>query len=251
MTGVQTCALPIFTSLALSHIENRELVQNYLEKIITSGNHLLSLINDVLDMSRIESGKVKIEEKEASLPEIIHDLKTIVQSDVKAKQLSFFIDTQDVTDEIIVCDKLRLNQVLLNLLSNAMKYTRPGGTVSVRIIQTGDAPEGYAAFEFRVKDTGIGMSREFLEHIFEPFEREQTATISGIQGTGLGLSITKNIVDMMHGTIAVESETGKGSEFVVTFRFKVAGKPLKTEHLSQLAGMRALVVDDEDRKSVV
>ena len=234
-----------FTSLAISHIDNRELVQSYLEKIITSGNHLLSLINDVLDMSRIESGKVKIEEKEASLPEIIHDLKTIVQSDVKAKQLSFFIDTQDVTDEIIVCDKLRLNQVLLNLLSNAMKYTRPGGTVSVRIIQTGDAPEGYAAFEFRVKDTGIGMSREFLEHIFEPFEREQTATISGIQGTGLGLSITKNIVDMMNGTIQVESEPGKGSEFIVSFRFKVAGKPLKTEHLSQLAGLRALVVDDD------
>ena len=234
-----------FTSLAISHIDNRELVQNYLEKIITSGNHLLSLINDVLDMSRIESGKVKIEEKEASLPEIIHDLKTIVQSDVKAKQLSFFIDTQDVTNEIIVCDKLRLNQVLLNLLSNAMKYTRPGGTVSVRIIQTGDAPEGCAAFEFRVKDTGIGMSREFLEHIFEPFEREQTATISGIQGTGLGLSITKNIVDMMHGTIAVESELGKGSEFIVSFRFRTAGKPLKTEHLSQLAGLRALVVDDD------
>ena len=156
-----------FTSLALSHIENRELVQNYLEKIITSGNHLLSLINDVLDMSRIESGKVKIEEKEASLPEIIHDLKTIVQSDVKAKQLSFSIDAQDVTDEFIICDKLRLNQVLLNLLSNAMKYTKPGGAVSVRIIQTGDAPEGCAAFEFRVKDTGVGMSREFMEHLFE------------------------------------------------------------------------------------
>lgn len=234
-----------FTSLAMSHIDNRELVQNYLEKIITSGNHLLSLINDVLDMSRIESGKVKIEEKEASLPEIIHDLKTIVQSDVKAKQLSFYIDTQDVTDEIIVCDKLRLNQVLLNLLSNAMKYTKPGGSVSVRIIQSGEAPEGYAAFEFRIKDTGIGMSREFLEHIFEPFEREQTATISGIQGTGLGLSITKNIVDMMHGTITVESEIGKGSEFIVSFQFKVNGKALKTEHLPQLAGLRALVVDDD------
>lgn len=234
-----------FTSLAISHIDNRELVQNYLEKIITSGNHLLSLINDVLDMSRIESGKVKIEEKEASLPEIIHDLKTIVQSDVKAKQLSFCIDTQDVTDEIIICDRLRLNQVLLNLLSNAMKYTEPGGAVSVRIIQTGDAPEGYASFEFRIKDTGIGMSREFLEHIFEPFEREQTATISGIQGTGLGLSITKNIVDMMHGTISVESELGKGSEFVVSFRFKVAGKPLKMDHLSRLSGLRALVVDDD------
>ena len=234
-----------FTTLAISHLDNRELVQNYLEKIITSGNHLLSLINDVLDMSRIESGKVKIDEKEASLPEIMHDLKTIVQSDVKAKQLSFYIDTQDVTDEIIVCDKLRLNQVLLNLLSNAMKYTKPGGTVSVRIIQTGDEPEGYASFEFRIKDTGIGMSKEFLEHIFEPFEREQTATISGIQGTGLGLSITKNIVDMMHGTIAVESELGKGSEFIVSFRFKVSAKPLKTEHLSRLAGQRALVVDDD------
>nr|WP_304955008.1 response regulator [uncultured Acetatifactor sp.] len=234
-----------FTSLALSHIDNRELVKNYLEKIITSGNHLLSLINDVLDMSRIESGKVKIEEKEASLPEIIHDLKTIVQSDVKAKQLSFSIDAQDVTDEFIICDRLRLNQVLLNLLSNAMKYTKPGGAVSVRIIQTGDAPEGCAAFEFRVKDTGVGMSREFMEHLFEPFEREQTATISGIQGTGLGLSITKNIVDMMHGTIVVESEPGKGSEFIVSFRFRVAGKPLKTEHLSQLAGKRALVVDDD------
>lgn len=234
-----------FTALAKSHIDNRELVQNYLEKIITSGNHLLSLINDVLDMSRIESGKVKIEEKEASLPEIMHDLKTIVQSDVKAKQLSFCIDTQDVTDEIIICDKLRLNQVLLNLLSNAMKYTKPGGEVEVRILQKGDAPEGYGIYEFRIKDTGIGMSREFLEHIFEPFEREQTATISGIQGTGLGLSITKNIVDMMHGTISVESELGKGSEFIVSFQFRVAGRQLKTEHLAELAGLRALVVDDD------
>ena len=234
-----------FTNLAITHIDNRELVEHYLDKIITSGNHLLSLINDVLDMSRIESGKVKIEEKEASLPEIMHDLKTIVQSDVKARQLSFCIDTQDVTDETIICDKLRLNQVLLNLLSNAMKYTKPGGSVSVRIIQTGDAPEGYAAYEFRIKDTGIGMSKEFQEHVFEPFEREQTATVSGIQGTGLGLSITKNIVDMMDGEISVESELGKGSEFIVRFRFKIAGKPLKTEHLSELAGLRALVVDDD------
>ncbi|MDE5858918.1 MAG: response regulator, partial [Oscillospiraceae bacterium] len=234
-----------FTSLAVTHIDNKEQVRNYLGKIMTSGNHLLSLINDVLDMSRIESGKVKIEEKETSLPEIMHDLKTIVQSDVKSKQLEFYIDTLDVTNETIICDKLRLNQVLLNILSNAMKYTKPGGMVSVRVIQTAEAPEGYASYEFKVKDTGIGMSREFLKHVFEPFEREQTTTVSGIQGTGLGLAITKNIVDMMNGTITVESEEGKGSEFTVTFCFRVADSPMESQRLEQLADLRALVVDDD------
>ncbi|MDE6595178.1 MAG: response regulator [Oscillospiraceae bacterium] len=234
-----------FTSLAVTHIDNKEQIRNYLSKIMTSGNHLLSLINDVLDMSRIESGKVKIEEKETSLPEIMHDLKTIVQSDVKAKQLEFYIDTLDVTNEIIICDKLRLNQVLLNILSNAMKYTKPGGMVSVRVSQTSEASDGYASYEFKVKDTGIGMSREFLKHVFEPFEREQTSTVSGIQGTGLGLAITKNIVDMMNGTITVESEEGKGSEFTVAFRFRVADIPMESQRLEQLADLRALVVDDD------
>ena len=234
-----------FTSLAVTHIDNQEQVKSYLGKILTSGKHLLSLINDILDMSRIESGKVKIEENEASLPEILHDLKTIVQADVKAKQLSFCIDTLDVTNETIICDKLRLNQVLLNILGNAMKYTRSGGSVSVRIIQTDDAPEGYASYEFRIKDTGIGMSKEFLAHLFEPFEREQTTTVSGIQGTGLGLAITKNIVDLMNGTITVTSEEGKGSEFVVSFRFRVKGDSDDTEYLEHLKGLRALVVDDD------
>ncbi len=234
-----------FTSLAVTHIDNKEQIRDYLSKIMTSGNHLLSLINDVLDMSRIESGKVKIEEKETSLPEIMHDLKTIVQADVKSKQLEFYIDTLDVTNETIICDKLRLNQVLLNILSNAMKYTKPGGMVSVRVIQTAEASEGYADYEFKVKDTGIGMSKEFLKHVFEPFEREQTSTVSGIQGTGLGLAITKNIVDMMGGTITVESEEGKGSEFTVNFRFRIANDPLETPRLEQLADLRALVVDDD------
>ena len=236
-----------FTTLALEHIENREQVEGYLDKILTSGKHLLSLINDILDMSRIESGKVKIEEKETSLPEILHDLKTIVQADVKAKQLSFYIDTLDVTNEMIICDKLRLSQVLLNIISNAMKYTPSGGTVSVRIIQTGDAPEGFASYQFRIKDTGIGMSQSFLEHLFEPFERERTSTISGIRGTGLGLAITKNIVDMMNGTIAVESEEGQGSEFIVSFRFRVkdGGEDGADEYLDRLADLRALVVDDD------
>ncbi len=234
-----------FTTLANTHIDNRDLVQNYLGKIMTSSNHLLSLINDVLDMSRIESGKVKIEEREACLPEILHDLRTIVQSDVKAKQLDFSIDTLDVTNERIICDKLRLNQVLLNILSNAMKYTRPGGAISVRIIQSGDAQDGYVSYKFQIRDTGIGMSKTFLKHIFEPFEREQTATVSGIQGTGLGLAITKNIVDMMRGTITVDSEEGKGSEFTVSFRFRVAGEPVRTDTLKELKDLHALIVDDD------
>ncbi|MBD5154175.1 MAG: response regulator [Oscillibacter sp.] len=234
-----------FTSLAATHIDNKEQVRDYLSKIMTSGHHLLSLINDVLDMSRIESGKVTIEEKEASLPDIMHDLKTIVQADVKSKQLEFYIDTLDVVNENIICDKLRLNQVLLNILSNAMKYTNPGGMVSVRVIQTGEAREGRACYEFRVKDTGIGMSREFLKHVFDPFERERSATVSGIQGTGLGLAITKNIVDMMGGTITVDSEEGKGSEFVVSLCLRTASDSEKPQQVEQLADLRALVVDDD------
>ncbi|KAI4442029.1 Sensor histidine kinase RcsC [Schaedlerella arabinosiphila] len=234
-----------FTSLAATHIDNTEQVQDYLAKITTSSNHLLSLINDVLDMSRIESGKVKIEEKETSLPEIMHDLKTIVQADISSKQLEFFIDTADVVNEHVLCDKLRLNQVLLNLLSNAMKFTKPGGIVSVRILQKGNAAEGCASYDFQVKDTGIGMSKEFLEHVFEPFEREQTNTVSGIQGTGLGMAITKNIVDMMGGTISADSEVGKGSTFTVSLQFKTCSGSVRQEVIPELNGLRALVADDD------
>ena len=234
-----------FTSLAATHLDSTELVRDYLDKIMTSSRHLLSLINDVLDMSRIESGKVTIEEKETNLPEVMHDLKTIVQSDVKAKQLEFYIDTVDVTNERIICDKLRLNQVLLNLLSNALKYTKPGGMVSVRIIQTKDAEKGYASYQFKVKDTGIGMSKTFLSHLFEPFERERTSTVNSIQGTGLGLAITKNIVEMMNGTISVSSEEGRGSEFTANFRFRTIEGATDTEKIKELEGLHALVVDDD------
>ena len=234
-----------FTTLAASHLGSADSMRNYLDKIMTSSKHLLSLINDVLDMSRIESGKVRINEEEVSLPEIMHDLKTIVQSDIKAKQFEFYIDTLDVTNETIICDKLRLNQVLLNILSNSMKYTKAGGTVSVRIIQTDSDPDGYASYQFRIKDNGIGMSAEFLEHLFEPFEREQTSTVSGIQGTGLGLAITKNIIEMMSGTVEVESEVGKGTEFIVTFRFRTVDQPQEAEHLERLENLRALIVDDD------
>ena len=234
-----------FTSLAAAHIDNKEQVQDYLAKITTSSNHLLSLINDVLDMSRIESGKVKIEEKETSLPEIMHDLKTIVQADITSKQLEFYIDTADVINEHVLCDRLRLNQVLLNLLSNAMKFTGPGGIVSVRILQKGNAPEGFASYDFQIRDTGIGMSPEFLEHVFEPFERERTSTVSGIQGTGLGMAITRNIVDMMGGTISVVSEVGKGTAFTVSLQFRTCDGPVRQEAIPELNGLRALVADDD------
>lgn len=235
-----------FTALAGTHIENTEQVQSYLNKIMTSSNHLLSLINDVLDMSRIESGKVKIDNKETNLPEVMHDLRTIVQADIKAKGLEFYIDMLGVKNEVVICDKLRLSQVLLNILSNSIKYTKPGGIVSVRITQTETEPENDTAeYQFIIKDTGIGMSEKFLEHVFEPFEREETATVSGIQGTGLGLAITKNIVDMMGGTISVTSVEGEGSEFTVTFRFAIQPDVEPFVPPEELKDLRALVVDDD------
>ncbi len=212
---------------------------------MSSGNHLLSLINDVLDMSRIESGKMHLDEKPCSLPDILHALRNIVQADVSAKQLDLYIDTVDVIDEDIYCDKLRLNQVLLNLLGNSVKYTPAGGIVSMRIIEKAGAPEGYANYEFSIKDTGIGMSEEFVQRIFEPFEREKCSTISGIQGTGLGMAITKNIVDMMNGTIEVKSEQGVGTEFKVSFVFRLYSGKKVTQTIPELKNCRALVVDDD------
>ena len=234
-----------FTSLAITHIENSEQVKEYLGKIMTSGEHLLSLINDVLDMSRIESGKMHLEEKPCRLPDILHGLRSIVQADIHAKQLELYIDAVDIFDEEIFCDKLRLNQVLLNLLSNSVKYTGAGGIVSIRIIERPGAPIGYANYEFHIKDTGIGMSEEFVTHIFEPFEREKNSTISGIQGTGLGMAITKNIVDMMNGTIEVKSEQGVGTEFIVSFTFRLNTDAKEPRDIPQLKNLRALVVDDD------
>ena len=234
-----------FTALAVSHIESRELVEGYLKKIMTSGNHLLSLINDVLDMSRIESGKLQLEEKPCSLPEILHGLRNIVLADVHAKQLELYMDTVDVVHENIVCDNLRLNQVLLNLLGNSIKYTGPGGMVSMRISEKPGAPEGFARYEFCIRDTGIGMSEEFVARIAEPFERERNSTTSGIQGTGLGMAITKNIVDMMNGTIDIKSKQNVGTEFTVCFTFKLDGDVPESQTIPQLQNCRALVVDDD------
>ena len=234
-----------FTSLAATHIDSREQVLDYLKKISTSSQHLLSLISDVLDMSRIESGKVKIEEKAVHLPDLVHDVRSIIQTNVSAKRLSLFIDTMDVENEDIITDPLRLNQILLNILSNAIKFTPTGGMISIRIAEKNGAPAGRACYEFRIKDNGIGMSEEFQKHIFEEFTREENSTVSGIQGTGLGMSITKNIVDLMGGTIAIESEPGKGREFIVNLCFALSGQKVELRQLPQLEGLRALVADDD------
>ncbi len=234
-----------FTTLAIAHIDHRDQVEEYLKKIKTSGDHLLSLINDVLDMSRIESGKIHLEEKLCSLPEILHGLCNILQADIHAKQLELRIDTVDVFDEEIYCDKLRLNQVLLNLVSNSVKYTGAGGIINIRITEKAGAPEGYGYYEFLIRDSGIGMSEEFVAHIFEPFEREESTTASGVQGTGLGMAITKNIVDMMHGSIEVKSEQGVGSEFTASFMFRLHAEAKEPPEIAELKNYRALVVDDD------
>ena len=234
-----------FTSLAASHLDNQERVKEYLAKISTSSEHLLSLINDILDMSRIESGKVKINENPLHLPDLLHDIRTIVQPNIVSKQLEFLIDTVDVRDEDIIADKLRLTQILLNILSNGIKFNRIGGTIGIRVKQLKSAPTGYGSYQFIIRDTGIGMKPEFQKHIFESFSREETSTVSGIQGTGLGMAITKNIVDMMGGSITVESEEGKGSVFTVNLTFKLSGEKKTYEKIEHLQGLKVLVADDD------
>ena len=234
-----------FTTLAISNIDDKDRVKDYLTKTLASSNHLLSLINDVLDMSRIESGKIHLEEVEVNLSDVLHDLKTIVSGQIYAKQLELYMDAMDVTDEDVYCDKTRLNQILLNLLSNAIKFTPAGGTVSVRVRQLAGQVRGCGQYEFRIKDNGIGMSPEFAKKIFEPFERERTSTVSRIQGTGLGMAITKNIVDMMGGTIEVQTAQGKGSEFIIRVPLRVQAEHRPVEKITELEGLKALVVDDD------
>ena len=234
-----------FTTLAVSNIENQEKVRDYLGKILASSNHLLSLINDILDMSRIESGKIHLEETKVNLSDLLHDLKTIISGQIHAKQLELYMDAMDVTDEDVYCDKTRLNQVLLNLLSNAIKFTPAGGTVSVRLRQFPSTQKDCAQYEIRVKDNGIGMSQEFAQKIFDPFERERTSTVSKIQGTGLGMAISKNIVNMMGGTIEIQTQKNKGTEFIISLMFRIQSEQHRVEKITELEGLKALVVDDD------
>ena len=234
-----------FTTLAVSNIDNQERVKDYLTKTLSSSRHLLALINDILDMSRIESGKLQLEETEVNLPEMLHDIKTIVSGQIHAKQLELYMDALDVTDEDVYCDRTRMGQILLNLLSNAIKFTPAGGTVSVRVRQLAGTVRDCAQYEFRVRDNGIGMSPEFAQKIFEPFERERTSTVSRIQGTGLGMAITRNIVEMMGGTIKVQTEKKRGTEFIICLPLRVQTGTRREEKIAELSGLKALVVDDD------
>ena len=214
---------------------------------------MLSLINDVLDMSRIESGKMRLQEQCCNLPELLNGLQNIVQADVHAKHQQLSVDASNIRNQEVYCDKLRLNQVLLNLVGNAVKYTEEGGSISLKVTERTGAAKGCASYDFCVRDTGIGMSREFLAHIFEPFERERTSTVSGIQGTGLGMPITKNIVNMMNGTITIDSEQGKGTEVTLCFLFRVPQcicepdcKPEKNEAEVSFCGKRILLTEDNE-----
>ena len=208
-----------FANLAYAHLGDDDKVEEYLDKIRNASDHLLSLINDVLDMSRIESGKVKIENKPVSLSEILEDLKNMVLEDVALHNLRFEFDITGIRDDLVWCDKLRLNQVLLNCVSNSIKFTPENGMVGINVSQLVCNTPGFGLYQFQITDPGVGMSEEFQKHIFEPFERESTSTISGIQGTGLGMTICKNIVDMLGGAIEVESRKGEGTTFLITVAF--------------------------------
>ena len=233
-----------FTTMALRHFENRTQVKDSLEKVLASSKHLLGLINDILDMSRIESGRVEVAEQECNLSDLVHNLIHLIQPQITAKQQKFQIDAFKVKNEDILGDQLKINQVLINILSNAVKYTPSTGSIFFRISQYESAVPGYARYEFRIKDNGMGMSKEFLKHVFDPFEREETSTKSGIQGTGLGMSITKKMVELMGGDIQVESEKDKGSEFTVTLDLKLQ-QNVKAASIQELRGLRALIVDDD------
>ena len=245
-----------FTSLSEIHIDDREVVKDYLGKIMVSSRHLLSLINDVLDMSRIESGKVSIETKPVCLSETLEEIQSIIQSGTEAKEQHFSIDVRNLSDDYVMADKLRLNQVLINILSNAIKFTGIGGKISLCITQKSGSLKGYADYEFRIKDNGIGMSKKFQEHIFEAFTREESEVVGQIQGTGLGMAITKNIVDMMDGRITVDSEEGKGTEFIINLRFAVctetaisdytAEDTKNRENADSFYGKKVLLVEDNE-----
>ena len=242
-----------YANIAALRLGERDELRPYLKKISTAGDHLLSLINDVLDMSYIESGKAQLRANPVDIIQLIKDVEVMIQGNINEKHLDFITDTEGITDEIIVTDKLRLSQILLNILNNAVKFTESGGKVILSVHQLGKVSEECAEYEFRIKDNGIGMSREFVEHIFEAFSRERTSTVSGIQGMGLGMSIAKKIVELMDGTIAVSSKPGEGTEFIITLKFPVWKEKETPEipavqelHSVSFKGKRILLVEDNE-----
>ncbi len=241
-----------FSAIASAHIDDRERVQDCISKITASSNHLLSIINEVLDMSRIESGKMHIEEQEVNLPAVFDDFLSMIQGQARGKGLEIDVDTTEVVHENVYADEARLHRVLLNLGGNAVKFTPAGGRIYVKLFEKTQTAEKWGNYEISIRDTGIGMSKEFLPHVFEPFERERTSTVSKVEGTGLGMPITKNIIEMMGGTIQVESEQGKGTLFTIELPLKIMEKEIEEKKRSAvvtkegMCGKRVLLVEDNE-----
>lgn len=246
-----------YAQLAKEQINDKDEVMDCLNTIKSSGDHLLSLINDVLDMSRIESGKVKVEDSPCSLDEVIKEIEVLTKANVEERHQTYETIIENLSEPYVMCDRLRLNQVLINCVGNAVKYTGEGGNIRVTLSQNESSKSGCKEYVFKIADNGIGMSEEFLKHVFEPFERAKDSTTSSIQGTGLGMAITQNLIQMMGGTITAESELGKGSTFIITLPLTVISKDeyeaskdtitdgvSMEEMISALAGKKFLVVDD-------
>lgn len=232
------------TTIASTRLDDKERVKDCLNKIATSSRHLLGLINDVLDMSKIENGKFTINKEPVCLSDFMHDFISIIQPQVKAKHLELDLSILGIEDEIVITDSLRLHQIMQNIMSNAIKFTRENGKISLRMEQAPYDREGYSLYVFRFSDNGIGMSEEFQKVIFQPFERAATSTVSKTEGTGLGMSITKSIVDLMGGRISVTSRLNEGTTFTVSL-------PMQKEQQKEciatdlLKDLRCLIVDDD------
>lgn len=241
-----------YTMLARKEKDLSPKAAEYLTKIETSSQHLLALINDVLDMSRIESGKIELEPKKTNLAKTMDEVRDMFLTQMETKGLHYTVAAVDITDKTVMCDVSRLNRILLNLISNAYKFTPQGGSVAVTLRQTGaDAETGF--YELHVKDTGMGMSKEFAARVFEAYERERTTAVDNIQGTGLGMAITKSLVDLMGGTIDVITEQGQGTEFIIRVGFPLAEDEPETddgpeskvpERHADFSNKRLLLVED-------
>jgi signal transduction histidine kinase/ActR/RegA family two-component response regulator len=240
-----------FSKLAIEEIDNKENLKDYLTRIDSASEHLLNLINDILDMSRIESGKMELSANPVNLKTLVLECTEMIRVKMDENKLRFNVDVDEMGDDIVECDKLRFDQVILNLLSNAYKFTPEGGSVSVsgKLLKRGDK----LTYEIRVKDTGIGMSKQFTEHIWEAYSREKTAAVRETQGTGLGMAIVKNIVNMMHGAITLISELGEGSEFIIELPMvpvhskstdDTYNKDVEDAMKKDYSGVTVLVVDD-------
>ena len=238
-----------FTEIAKKNMDNPEKLADSLEKISRASGHLMNLVNEVLDISKIDSGKSVVEEDMCSIHDIINNVCQIMQHEIDVKKIKIDLDYSMLDEDVLSCDKLRLNQILLNLVSNAVKYSYDGGTILISVIQLSSDDETKIINEFHIKDEGCGMTPEFMEHVFEPFARDKTSPVA-VEGTGLGLTIAKSLTEIMGGTIEVVSELGQGTEFTVTVPLSI---PSLTEiedeediYIYDFKERHVLVVDDDE-----